>query len=127
MLALILRRLLAMVPVLLGISLLTFVLIQLSPGDYLSQMAMDPSVSPETLDGMRKEFGLDKPAWQQYLIYVKNIVVERDFGFSFSRRQPVFKILGESLGNTLILSLAAALLTWIIAVPLGVQIGRAHV
>lgn len=120
MIPLILRRLAALIPVLLGISLLTFLLIQLAPGDYLSQMEMDPSVSRESLEAMRREFGLDKPAWQQYAIYLKNIVVDRDFGFSFSRRQPVVKILSESLGNTLILSLAAALLTWLLAIPLGV-------
>ncbi|HEX7879620.1 MAG TPA: ABC transporter permease, partial [Candidatus Eisenbacteria bacterium] len=79
-----------------------------------------PSVSRESLEGMRREFGLDKPAWQQYGIYLKNILLKGDFGYSFSRRQPVFTVLGESLGNTLVLSLAAALLTWLLAVPLGV-------
>ena len=86
MISLILRRLLALLPVLLGISLLSFLLIQLAPGDYLSQMSMDPSVSRESLEGMRREFGLDKPAWQQYAIYLKNIVLKGDFGYSFSRR-----------------------------------------
>jgi peptide/nickel transport system permease protein len=118
--ALVVRRLLALIPVLLGISLLTFLLIHLAPGDYLSTMAMDPSVSEATIQKLEKEFGLDRPVWEQYAIYLRNVLFRADFGYSFSRRQPVFEVLGESLGNTLLLSLGAALLTWLIAIPLGV-------
>ena len=117
---LIARRLLHLVPVLLGVSLLTFLLIHFAPGDYLGTLAMDPAVSRETLAAMRQRFGLDQPLWVQYGAYLKNVFLHLDFGYSFSRRQPVFDILGESLGNTLILSLAAALLTWLLAIPLGV-------
>lgn len=120
MLRLIARRFLHLIPVLLGVSLLTFVLIQLAPGDYLTQLSMDPSVSETALAEMRARFGLDRPVWQQYLNYLGNVVLKLDFGYSFSRNQPVFTVLGESLANTLLLSLTAALLTWIVAVPLGV-------
>lgn len=119
MLRLILKRLLHLIPVLFGVSLLTFGLIQLAPGDYLATLTMDPSISESALKDMRTQFGLDRPAWQQYGIYLKNVLLRRDFGYSFSRRQPVFTILGESLGNTLLLSLTAALLTWLLAIPLG--------
>lgn len=120
MLRLVARRLLAIIPVLLGISLLTFLLIHLAPGDYLSTMSMDPTVSDATLADLRSRFGLDRPGWQQYLLYLRNLALRGDFGYSFSRRQPVFEILAESLGNTLILSLAAALLAWAVAIPLGI-------
>ncbi len=116
----VLTRLLHLVPVLLGIALLTFLLIHLSPGDYLSSMAMDPTVSSERIAEMKTKFGLDQPAWKQFALYLRNIFLKGDFGYSFSRRQPVFAVLGESLGNTLILSLGAALLTWLLAIPLGV-------
>jgi peptide/nickel transport system permease protein len=119
-LRLVLQRLLHLLPVLLGIAVLTFLLIQLAPGDYLSTMAMDSTVSEETIANLRSKFGLDKPVWVQFGLYLKNIFLHLDFGYSFSRRQPVFDILGESLGNTLVLSVGAALLTWILAIPLGV-------
>jgi peptide/nickel transport system permease protein len=118
-LRLILRRLLHLVPVLLGIAALTFLLIHLAPGDYLSTMAMDPAVSDQAIASMRDEFGLDKPVVVQFGIYLKRIFLHHDFGYSFSRRQPVFTVLGESLQNTLILSLTAALITWLLAIPLG--------
>jgi peptide/nickel transport system permease protein len=113
------RRLLHLLPVLFGITVLTFLLIHLAPGDYLSNLEMDPAVSEEALQAMRERFSLDKPFLVQFGTYLKNIFLHLDFGYSFSRRQPVFEVLGESLGNTLILSLAAALLTWLLAIPLG--------
>ena len=119
MLRLVVRRLLHLVPVLFGIAVLTFLLIHLAPGDYLSNLEMDPAVSEEALSAMRERFSLDKPLLVQFGTYLKNIFLHLDFGYSFSRRQPVFEVLGESLGNTLILSLAAALLTWLLAIPLG--------
>lgn len=119
MLRLVLRRLLHLVPVLLGIAALTFLLIHLAPGDYLSTLAMDPAVSDVSIARMREEFGLDKPVLVQFGLYLKRIFLHLDFGYSFSRRQPVFTVLGESLQNTLILSLTAALITWLLAIPLG--------
>lgn len=114
-----LRRLIQIMPLLLGISALTFLLLQLAPGDYLSQMAADPAVSAETLGAMRHRFGLDQPWYVQYLLYLKNLFLRLDFGESFSRHQPVFAVLREGLGNTLLLACAAALVTWGLAIPLG--------
>ena len=115
----ILRRLLQTVPLLLGISALTFLLLQLAPGDYLSTMAMDPQVSPAALEAMRHRFGLDQPWWVQYLLYLRNVCLHLDFGESFSRHQPVFAVLRTGLGNTLLLATTAALVTWGLAIPLG--------
>jgi peptide/nickel transport system permease protein len=115
-----LRRLLQTFPLLLGISALTFVLLQLAPGDFLSTMADNPQISPAAIEAMRRRFGLDQPWWMQYLIYLKNIFFHLDFGTSFSRQQPVFDVLRASLGNTLLLASAAAIITWGLAIPLGV-------
>lgn len=117
----ILRRFLQTIPLLLGISALTFLLLQLAPGDFLSLMAENPQISSETLDAMRRNFGLDQPWYVQYLIYLKNIFLHFDFGQSFSRHQPVFGVLREGLLNTLLLASAAALVTWGLAIPLGVM------
>jgi peptide/nickel transport system permease protein len=116
----IIRRLLAIIPLLLGISVLTFLLLQLAPGDFLNQMAENPAISAETIEAMRRRFGLDQPWWVQYGLYLKNLILRFDFGESFSRHQPVFVVIREGLGNTLLLASAAALITWGLAIPLGV-------
>ena len=115
-----LRRLLQTIPLLLGISLITFLLLQLAPGDFLNQMAENPTISAETIDAMRVRFGLDKPWYVQYGIYLRNVILNLDFGQSFSRHEPVFDVLGEGVANTLLLAVAAALVTWGLAIPLGV-------
>ena len=115
----VLRRVLQTIPLLLGISLMTFILLQLAPGDFLNQMAENPGISAETIDAMRVRFGLDKPWYVQYWIYLQNVILHLDFGQSFSRHQPVFDVLSEGFTNTIILAVAAALVTWGLAVPLG--------
>src|SRR5215831_14716816 len=115
-----LRRLLQTIPLLLGISALTFALLKLAPGDFLATMADNPQVSPEALAAMRHRFGLDQPWATQYLLYLRNIFLHLDFGESFSRHQPVFAVLRTGLANTLLLASAAAVVTWGLAIPLGV-------
>ena len=108
------------IPLLLGISALTFILLQLAPGDFLATMADNPQISAETLAAMRHRFGLDHPWWVQYLLYLKNVFLHLDFGESFSRHLPVFTVLRTGLGNTLLLAGAGAVVTWGLAIPLGV-------
>jgi peptide/nickel transport system permease protein len=115
----VLRRLLEAVPVLFGISALTFLLLQLAPGDYISTLGQNPAISPETLDSMRHRFGLDRPWFVQYLLYLRNIFLRFDLGESFTRHRPVAAVLWEGLGNTLLLAGAGAVVTWGLAIPLG--------
>ena len=115
----VLRRLLQTIPLLLGISLITFLLLQLAPGDFLNQMAENPGISAETIEAMRVRFGLDKPWYVQYGIYLRNVVFYFDFGQSFARHQPVFEVLSDGFTNTLLLAGAAAFVTWALAIPLG--------
>ena len=68
-------------------------------------------------------FGLDRPWYVQYGLYLQNVILHFDFGESFSRHQPVFEVLSEGFTNTLLLAGAAALVTWGLAIPLGV-LGR---
>lgn len=116
----VLTRLLHTLPLLFGISLLTFLLLQLAPGDFLNQVSENPAVSQETIDAMRRQFGLDRPWYVQYGMYLRNIIFRFDFGESFSRHQPVFTVLREGLSNTLLLAVASALVTWCLALPLGI-------
>ena len=113
------RRLIQIVPLLLGISALTFLLLYLAPGDFLNTMAENPAISPEALEAMRRNFGLDQPVHIQFMRYLGN-VARGDFGQSFSRHQPVFMVLREGVLNTLLLAVAAAVVTWGLAIPLGV-------
>jgi len=123
----VLRRLLRLVPLLFGIVTLTFLLLQLAPGDFLSSALENPSFSPGAIDALRHRFGLDQPWYVQYGLYLKNLVLHFDLGLSFSRHEPVATVLGECLANTLLLTASAALVTWGLAVPLGaVAAVRAH-
>src|SRR5207247_8505473 len=94
----ILKRVLQTIPLLFGISALTFILLQLAPGDFLNTMAENPAISPETIDAMRRRFGLDQAWYIQYALYLKNLLLHFDFGESFSRHQPVFVVIREGLG-----------------------------
>jgi len=116
----VLRRFLQMIPLLFGISALTFILLQLAPGDFLNQMGENPAISPATIEAMRRNFGLDRPWYIQYGLYLRNILLHFDFGESFSRHQPVFTVIREGLSNTLMLAVAAAVVTWGLAIPLGI-------
>jgi len=118
---LIVHRLLHMIPVLFGISFLTFVVMQLAPGDFLTVLELDPQISPQAIAAMRERFGLDQHWLIQYVIWLKNIAFHLDFGESFSRHQPVFSVLKTGFLNTLLLGTAAAIITWVVSVPLGIM------
>jgi len=122
----VLRRLLQLIPLLLALVVLTFLLLKLAPGDYATGLAENPQVSAETLDAMRHRFGLDQPWHVQLVLYLKNLILHLDLGQSFSRQQPVTTVLREGLLNTLLLALAGALVTWGLAIPLGVLAAARH-
>ena len=115
-----LRRILTLIPLLLGVTLLAFLLTYLAPGDFLSQMAENPMLSAETIEQMRRKFGLDHPWYVQYALWLKNVFLHLDFGESFAYRQPVFDVIAPRLGNTLLLAVAAAIVAWGLAIPLGI-------
>jgi len=102
-------------------SALSFFIIQLAPGNYLDVLRQDPRISPETLAVFEQQFGLDKPVVQQYFIWLWNIISRGDFGVSFIYSQrPVSSLLAERIPATLLLSLSSIVLTWAIAIPLGI-------
>src|SRR5262245_36171220 len=115
----VLRRLLYTIALLWGVITVSFALLQLVPGDFTNYWRNDPNVSQATLDAMIRRFGLDRPWLAQYGLYLKNICLHLDFGISFVWNRPVFSVLREGLLNTLLLQSAAALVTWGLAIPLG--------
>lgn len=119
------RRLLFVPPLLFIVSLLTYLLMWASPGDYYSKFAEDPTKSKEWIATQRYEAGISDAEGnalnpiQGYAIWLGNAVTG-DFGDSLERNRPVLGLIGERFGNTLILSIMALILAWGSAIPLGV-------
>ncbi len=116
----IVKRLLQALLTLLLASVLCFFVIQLAPGDFLSQYRQNPQISADTLKQLEIQFGLDKPAWQQYWKWLVQVVTQFNFGVSFTYQRPVVELLWERIPNTLLLSIASIIVTWTIAIPLGI-------
>ncbi len=116
----VLKRILQALLTLLLASALSFFVIQLAPGNFLDQYRQSPQFSEETLRQLETQFGLDQPVWRQYLNWLYQVVFHGNFGLSFSYQRPVVDILWERVPNTLLLSFAAFLVTWLIAIPLGI-------
>lgn len=112
----ILRRFLQMIPILLGISLLIFVLFALMPGDYFSS---NRRLTPQRLEELRTLYGLNKPILERYLIWLKN-VFHGDFGFSLQHMLPVTTLINQYIWNSFIVSLATLICTWTLALVIGV-------
>jgi peptide/nickel transport system permease protein len=114
-----LRRLIHSVLLLFGVSLLTFLFTSLAPGDYFAEMRLDSHISPETITALRAQYRLDQPLPVRYARWVES-VAHGDLGFSFSYNSPVGPLLWVRARNTLLLTSIATLLTWGLALPLGV-------
>lgn len=115
----IIRRLLTLIPLLLIMSFVTFMFIQLSPGNMLAQYKLNPLISEETVARLEKQYHFDKPVIVQYGYWLKNLLV-LNLGYSESQKQPVIKVISSRLVNTLLLSITTILITWIIAIPIGI-------
>jgi peptide/nickel transport system permease protein len=124
MLRYIVNRVLLMIPTLIAISLIIFTIIQLPPGNYLESyiaelQSQGESVDPQKIAFLREHYGLDKPLWQQYLLWVKGMLVG-DFGYSFEFNMPVTKVVGDRLLLTVLVSAATIVFTWALAFPIGI-------
>lgn len=124
MLAFLVRRLLMAVLTLWAISVLTFVIIQLPPGDfvtaYIAQLQSTGSaVSAQEAENLRAQYGLDQPLWVQYFKWL-GLAMRGNFGMAMEWQRPVIEVIGDRLLLTMILSLAAVLFTWILAFPISI-------
>jgi len=107
-----------------AISVLSFVIIELPPGDYISsyvaqQAASGAVITQQEADNLRVQYGLDQPTWVQYFKWMR-LVVTGNFGTSMEWQRPVLSVIGDRLFLTVALSLAAVLFTWLIALPIGI-------
>ena len=108
-----------MIPMLLGVSVIAFLLLSLSPGDPLSAQRGNPQIPDALIRQIEQQYGFDRSVPEQYVRWLAR-VVQGDLGYSFKFKRPVADVIGERLGATLLLSLFSMLLTWLVAVPLGV-------
>jgi len=120
MLGFVIRRLINLIPTLFFISLLSYFVIDLAPGDFFTQFRLNPRVDQELLNRQAEALGLDKPPWQRYFIWLNGIFTRGDFGFSFEHQRPVWDLFLERLPNTLLITFPVFILSWLIAIPVGV-------
>jgi peptide/nickel transport system permease protein len=114
-----LKRFLIAIPLLLGVTLLTFAVIYFTPGDPLAALKMNPQISPEIINYYQNKFNLNQPFISQYWGWLKNIF-RLDLGYSFAYQTPVSKLVFSRAGNTLLLSVTAIIISWIFIIPIGV-------
>jgi peptide/nickel transport system permease protein len=120
-----LRRLLISIPTLFAMSLISFVLIQLPPGDFLTSYAaqlaqMGEQIAADQLAALEESYGLNQPIYIQYWKWISGIILRGDFGLSLEYRMPVADLIWERMGITLLLTLSSLVFTWLLAIPVGI-------
>lgn len=118
----VLRRVLLMIPQLFILSLLIFIMAKQMPGDALTG-SIGGNVKPEVLEQIRRESGWYDPWYEQYWRWITK-ALRGDFGKSFQYKQPVTRVIGARAANTFLLALFATVLSYLIALPLGIKAGR---
>ena len=119
------RRVLLMIPTLIVISMISFIVIQLPPGDYLTSYAAQlrqqgEFAQEEELAALRERYGLGQPVYVQYLKWVSGIITRGDWGQSMEWQKPVREIIWERLALTVVLASVSILVSWFIGIPVGV-------
>ncbi len=116
-----LQRILQGLLTLLLASLLSFIIIQLAPGDFLDNLRQNPNIPPETVEQYTQLYGLDQPWYIQYGKWLTSVLTRFDFGVSLLyTNRPVTGLLLERVPATLLLAITSTILTWLIALPLGI-------
>jgi peptide/nickel transport system permease protein len=117
----ILGRLVHALFLLFGVSLLSFGFTELAPGDFFDEMRLDPQISHQTVEAMRSRYGLDQPLGARYIRWLQS-VARGNLGFSFSYNSPVGPLLWRAGRNTLLLTVTATAMAWLLAIPLGIWV-----
>ncbi len=125
MLNLIAKRLLILIPLLIVISIVSFIIIQLPPGSfldmYVQQLTMQgTNVSQDQVQALIRQYDLDRPIYVQYWTWIKNIVLHGNLGMSFQWNKPVSSLIGERIALTMVISLLSTLFIWVVSVPIGI-------
>ncbi|MEH6942659.1 ABC transporter permease [Bacillus sp. JJ722] len=118
MLTYIIRRILIAIPILIGVTILNFLIINMAPGSPID-MIVDPNLSPEVLEAQKDALGLNAPLYVQYFNWLLNLL-QGNLGYSLITFQPVSSIIMERIGPTILLMLTALIVALLIAIPLGI-------
>ncbi|MDB6178209.1 ABC transporter permease [Paracoccus sp. Z330] len=120
----ILRRVLYMIPTVFLVSIVTFIIIQLPPGDYLDTLAAEMGEAgvdnSAVVEQLREQYGLGQPMYLQYWKWMSGILLEGDFGISFEKNLPVTDVIWDRLGWTFAISLLTLVFIWAVALPIGI-------
>jgi peptide/nickel transport system permease protein len=118
------RRLLYMIPTVFLVSICTFIIIQLPPGDYLDSLAAEMGEAgvenTAVMDSLREQYGLGQPMYVQYFKWMKGILFHGDFGISFEKNRPVTDLIWDRLAWTFGISILTLLFIWMTALPIGI-------
>jgi len=125
MLQYIVRRVILMIPTLFMVSVISFAVIQLPPGDYLTSVVATLAQSGEMVDQealgrLKVQYGLDQPAYVQYAKWMWGIISRGDFGYSFQWNRAVSELIGQRVLITVIVTFCTMLFTWIVSLPIGI-------
>jgi peptide/nickel transport system permease protein len=116
----VIKRLLQALLTLFLASALSFFIIQLAPGDFLSTLQQNPKIDPARIEQLRRQFGLDKSWPEQFFLWLWRIITKGDFGTSFVYQRSVASLIWERVPATLLLAISSLIVTWAIAIPLGI-------
>ncbi len=119
----ILHRILWAIPLLLGMSLISFILIRSVPGSYFQNLRLNPQISEETIKELEEKYHLNEPVLSQYFYWLLNLL-RGDLGYSFYYHAPVGKVIASRVGPTLLLSFISLILVWLVVIPAGVYSQR---
>ena len=121
----VLQRFLRSVLLLWGLSFLCFLFTEMAPGSFFDEMRLNPQISPETIASLRTRYGLDRPLGVRYARWTI-AAIHGDLGYSIAYNTPVTPLLWTRAKNTLLLTVTATFLTWLLGVPLGLLTGSAR-
>ena len=110
-----------MIPLIIGVTFLSFLVMSLVPGDYMSSLKLNPSISPQIIHQMEAEFGLDRPLIVRYLKWLW-AALHLDLGISLAYRVSVVHLIGSRALNTVILAASSMLFSWMLAIPIGIAV-----
>lgn len=114
----IMKRILVSIPIIIGVTLIIFILLNVVPGDPIVLM-MKEHISPDVVERVRAQMNLDDPAYIRYFKFLWG-ALHGDFGTSYKLNRPVLKLILTAFPNTLILALSAAFISWIVGIPAGI-------
>jgi len=125
MLSYIIRRVILLIPLLFILSIISFTIIELPPGDFVATRILQlkqlgTMVSEGEIARLTQQYGLDKPSYIRYLKWIWNIIRYADFGWSFQWEKPVSEVIGERIALTMVVSIFTLIFTWLVAIPIGI-------